>query len=123
MPRYSLTIKGLFVLTFLTLSVCGTYLLADDQKSQVSLPEVAPEQLLFMEFESPATLTKTDPRLVPAAVTTITNEQIQASRATSLCSPAAKCRRSEFGSSTKYDDRQASKEQLATQTTIIVEKR
>jgi len=104
MPRYSLTIKGLFVLTFLTLSVCGTYLLADDQKSQVSLPEVAPEQLLFLELESPATLIKTDPRLVPAAVTTITNEQIQTSRATSLCSPAAICRWSEFGSFTKHDD-------------------
>jgi len=104
MQRNPLTTKGLFVLVVLTLFISGTYLFAGDQELQVPLHDVAPEQLLFLEFESPATLTKTDPCLVPAAVTTITNEQIQASRATSLCSPAAIRRWSEFGSSTKQDD-------------------
>jgi outer membrane receptor protein involved in Fe transport len=84
MQRGTLMTKGSFVLAFLALFISSTHLLAGNQESQVPLPEVAPEQLLFLEFESSATLTKTDPRLVPAAVTTITNEQIRASGARSL---------------------------------------
>jgi iron complex outermembrane receptor protein len=42
------------------------------------------EELMNIEVVSTATLTKTSPRLVPAAVTTITAEQIQASGARSL---------------------------------------
>ncbi len=84
MQRDTLTTKSSFILAFSALFISSTYLLAGNQESQVPLPEVAPEQLLFLEFESSATLTKTDPRLVPAAVTTITNEQIQASGARSL---------------------------------------
>ncbi len=41
-------------------------------------------QLMEVEIESTATLTKSKPRMVPAAVTTITAEQIQASGARSL---------------------------------------
>jgi len=62
---------------------------------QVFAEEVAPEkeadlfdmpieQLMEIEVVSTATLTKAKPRLVPAAVTTITEEQIQASGARSL---------------------------------------
>lgn len=46
--------------------------------------EMSVEQLMEVEVESTATLTDAKPRLVPAAVTTITQEQIQASGARSL---------------------------------------
>jgi len=42
------------------------------------------EELMNVEIVSSATLTKTKPRLVPAAVTTVTDEQIRASGARSL---------------------------------------
>jgi iron complex outermembrane receptor protein len=46
--------------------------------------EMSIEQLMKMEVGSSATLTQSEPRLVPAAVTTITEEQIRASGARSL---------------------------------------
>ncbi|HOK67507.1 MAG TPA: hypothetical protein PK054_01305 [Anaerohalosphaeraceae bacterium] len=42
------------------------------------------EQLMEVRLDSVASLTKSSPRLVPAAVTTITEEQIEASGARSL---------------------------------------
>ena len=41
--------------------------------------EMSIEQLMEVEVDSTATLTEANPRLVPAAVTTITEEQIRAS--------------------------------------------
>jgi outer membrane cobalamin receptor len=49
-----------------------------------SLFDMSIEQLMEMEVASTATLTESKPRLVPAAVTTVTEEQIQASGARSL---------------------------------------
>ena len=46
--------------------------------------EMSMEELMNVEIPSGATLTSTDPRLVPAAVTTITEEQILSSGARSL---------------------------------------
>jgi len=51
---------------------------------EADLFELSIEQLMEIEVTSTATLTKTKPRLVPAAVTTITQEDIQASGARSL---------------------------------------
>ena len=48
------------------------------------MTELSIEDLMNVEVVSTATLTKTTPRLVPAAVTTITAEQIKASGARSL---------------------------------------
>ena len=53
-------------------------------KQKTDLTELSIEDLMNVEVTSTATLTDTKPRLVPAAVTTITAEQIQASGARSL---------------------------------------
>jgi len=53
-------------------------------KQQTDLTELSIEDLMNVEIKSTATLTDTKPRLVPAAVTTITAEQIKASGARSL---------------------------------------
>ncbi len=55
----------------------------DPNKSE-DLFEMSLEELMEVTIESTATLTETSPRLVPAAVTTITEEQIRASGARSL---------------------------------------
>jgi iron complex outermembrane receptor protein len=55
-----------------------------DTNSNDTLIDKSLEELMNIEVVSTATLTKTTPRLVPAAVTTITAEQIQASGARSL---------------------------------------
>jgi len=49
-----------------------------------NLFDMSIEQLMEIEIDSTATLTRSRPRMVPAAVTTITAEQIQASGARSL---------------------------------------
>ncbi len=54
------------------------------QEQDENLFEMSIEQLMTIEVSSVATLTDSKPRLVPAAVTTITEEQIQASGARSL---------------------------------------
>jgi len=54
------------------------------QEQEENLFEMSIEQLMEMEVGSSATLTQSKPRLVPAAVTTITEEQIRASGARSL---------------------------------------
>jgi iron complex outermembrane receptor protein len=53
-------------------------------KEKADLTEMSIEDLMNVEVASTATLTDTKPRLVPAAVTTITAEQIKASGARSL---------------------------------------
>ncbi|MGA2071556.1 MAG: TonB-dependent receptor [Sedimentisphaerales bacterium] len=53
-------------------------------KQETDLTELSIEDLMNVEIKSTATLTDTKPRLVPAAVTTITDEQIRASGARSL---------------------------------------
>jgi len=55
-----------------------------EAKQGTDLTELSMEDLMNVEVVSTATLTKTTPRLVPAAVTTITAEQIKASGARSL---------------------------------------
>jgi iron complex outermembrane receptor protein len=55
-----------------------------DTNSNDTLIDKSLEELMNIEVVSTATLTKTTPRLVPAAVTTITAEQIQVSGARSL---------------------------------------
>jgi iron complex outermembrane receptor protein len=54
------------------------------EEQNTDLTSMSIEDLMNIEIHSTATLTKTTPRLVPAAVTTITAEQIQASGARSL---------------------------------------
>jgi outer membrane receptor for ferrienterochelin and colicins len=53
-------------------------------KQEDDLTKLSIEDLMNVEIKSTATLTDTKPRLVPAAVTTITAEQIQASGARSM---------------------------------------
>jgi len=53
-------------------------------EKEEELFEMSIEQLMEIEVVSTATLTEAKPRLVPAAVTTITEEQIQASGARSM---------------------------------------
>jgi len=53
-------------------------------EKEEELFEMSIEQLMEIEVASTATLTEAKPRLVPAAMTTITEEQIQASGARSL---------------------------------------
>jgi len=55
-----------------------------ETKQKADLTELSIEELMNVEIKSTATLTDTKPRLVPAAVTTITDEQIRASGARSL---------------------------------------
>ncbi len=50
-------------------------------KQKTDLTDLSIEDLMNVEIKSTATLTDTKPRLVPAAVTTITDEQIRASGA------------------------------------------
>ena len=51
---------------------------------ETDLTEMSIEDLMNVDIKSTATLTDTKPRLVPAAVTTVTDEQIKASGARSL---------------------------------------
>ena len=53
-------------------------------EKSTDLTELSMEDLMNVEIKSTATLTDTKPRLVPAAVTTVTAEQIKASGARSL---------------------------------------
>ncbi len=55
-----------------------------DTKEKSDLTELSIEELMNVEIKSTATLTDTKPRLVPAAVTTITAEQVQGSEARNL---------------------------------------
>ena len=55
-----------------------------ETKQKTDLTEMSIEDLMNVEVASTATLTDTKPRLVPAAMTTITDEQIKASGARSL---------------------------------------
>jgi iron complex outermembrane receptor protein len=67
--------------------VCGVPTYAQEQGSSgqtTDLTGLSIDELMNIEVVSSATLTETKPRLVPAAVTTITAEQIQASGARSL---------------------------------------
>jgi iron complex outermembrane receptor protein len=74
----------LFVMTGLFLSTQTLAAGQKETKQGTDLTELSMEDLMNVEVVSTATLTKTTPRLVPAAVTTITNEQIKASGARSL---------------------------------------
>ncbi len=59
-------------------------ILADEVEEANDLFDLSIEELMNVEVASTATLTEANPRLVPAAVTTITEEDIQASGARSL---------------------------------------
>ena len=74
-----LRVFELSIVMALIVSVCA---FAQEQTSD--LTGLSIEDLMNIEVKSTATLTETKPRLVPAAVTTITEEQIKASGARSL---------------------------------------
>jgi len=83
----SLLSRGIFVL--LILVCCFSFgktasAVEDSQGASGSLLNMSIEDLMNVEIASTASLTKTKARLVPAAVTTITKEQIQESAARSL---------------------------------------
>ena len=81
------SIKWFLLLSTLMAITVSTQTLAAEQKEtkqKTDLTELSMEDLMNVEVVSTATLTKTTPRLVPAAVTTITAEQIKASGARSL---------------------------------------
>jgi len=84
--KKSLTQKSIVVLMILLVFVLNVQLLAKEQDSNKpdDLFEMTIEQLMEIEVASTATLTKTKPRLVPSAMTTITQEDIWASGARSL---------------------------------------
>ncbi len=80
--------RGLILLlAVMGVMVCGVPTYAQEQEGSgqsTDLTELSIDQLMNIEVASSATLTKTTPRLVPAAMTTITEEQIKASGARSL---------------------------------------
>jgi outer membrane receptor for ferrienterochelin and colicin len=76
------SIKRFLLLSTLMAIMVSAQTFAKEQKTD--LTELSMEDLMNVEVVSTATLTKTTPRLVPAAVTTITAEQINASGARSL---------------------------------------
>ncbi|MFZ0035273.1 MAG: TonB-dependent receptor [Sedimentisphaerales bacterium] len=78
--------KGEVFLVLLSLFAVGPQLFAaqQDQNKPADLFEMPLEELKNVEIASSATLTDVQPRLVPAAVTVITEEQIQVSGARSL---------------------------------------
>ena len=81
------SIKWFLLLSILmTITVSAQTFAAEQKetKQKTDLTELSMEDLMNVEVVSTATLTKTTPRLVPAAVTTITAEQIKASGARSL---------------------------------------
>ena len=81
------SIKWFLLLSALTAITVSVQTFAAEQKEtkqKTDLTELSIEDLMNVEVVSTATLTKTTPRLVPAAVTTITAEQIKASGARSL---------------------------------------
>jgi iron complex outermembrane receptor protein len=75
----------LLLSTLMAITVSSQTFAAEQEiKQKTDLTELSIEDLMNIEVASTATLTDTKPRLVPAAVTTITAEQIQASQARSL---------------------------------------
>ena len=81
------SIKWFLLLSTLMAITVSAQTFATEQKEtkqKTDLTELSMEDLMNVEVVSTATLTKTTPRLVPAAVTTITAEQIKASGARSL---------------------------------------
>ncbi len=74
--------KVLLLFSMLIIFTATAQTFAANQKTD--LTDLSIEDLMNVEIKSTATLTDTKPRLVPAAVTTITAEQIRASGARSL---------------------------------------
>jgi len=77
----------MLLLTVMAVTVCSVPTYAQEQGSsgqKTDLTELSIDELMNIEVASAATLTKTTPRLVPSAMTTITAEQIKASGARSL---------------------------------------
>ena len=74
----------LFVLMILAVGVRTSAQAKEGSKQGTDLTEMSIQDLMNIEVVSTATLTDTKPRLVPAAVTVITEEDIQASGARSL---------------------------------------
>jgi iron complex outermembrane receptor protein len=81
-------LKGLVLLLAIVAVLAGgvrAFAQEQDSSGQSNdLTELSIDELMNIEVASTATLTKTAPRLVPAAMTTITDEQIKASGARSL---------------------------------------
>ena len=87
-PQNSLLKQEVIFVLLMSLFVFvpNTSLLAQQQDSNKpeDLFEMSIEELMTIEVASTATLTKTKPRLVPAAMTTITKEDIWSSGARSM---------------------------------------
>ncbi len=79
-------VKYSWIIFVITVFLCGGQVFAKAAvpEKEPELFEMSIEQLMEIEVVSTATLTEAKPRLVPAAMTTITEEQIQASGARSL---------------------------------------
>ncbi len=86
MQKSSLIGGFVFTVVLLLMFVPNVRLLAKQQDADEpkDVFEMPLEELMEVEVVSPATLTETRPRLVPAAITTITAEQIRSSGARSL---------------------------------------
>ncbi len=78
--------KYLLAVTLLVIFVPNSLLIAEnkDANNPEDVFDMPLEQLMEIEVVSTATLTQTKPRLVPAAITTITKEEIRSSEARSL---------------------------------------
>ena len=75
----------LFSMLIIFTATAQTFAQAQEGSKQgTDLTEMSLEALMNVEVASTATLTDTKPRLVPAAMTTVTDEQIKASGARSL---------------------------------------
>jgi outer membrane receptor protein involved in Fe transport len=82
MRKKTLFLGRLFFI--ITALVLPGYVFAEEVEEANDLFNLSIEELMNVELASTATLTEAKPRLVPAAVTTITAEDIQASEARSL---------------------------------------
>jgi len=78
------SVKWPSLLLFVLLILAGSASTFAQEKQGTDLTALSIDELMNIEVASSATLTKTTPRLVPAAMTTITQEQIQASGSRSL---------------------------------------
>ncbi len=83
-PNSNKTLRTKPVFQFSALLALAICLCTFANEQGVDLTDKSLEELMNIPVVSTATLTETKPRLVPAAVTTITEEQIKASGARSL---------------------------------------
>jgi outer membrane receptor protein involved in Fe transport len=76
--------KGYILLLSAVLALAISVEATAEEQKDTDLAKLSIEELMNIEVASAATLTETKPRLVPAAITTVTQEDIKASGARSL---------------------------------------